>query len=43
MEGKIPIEEDSLEAEESRHTTGSPSVFTLERVFIDPHQAIYNK
>ena len=43
MEGQIPIEEESSEAEKSRLTTGSPSVFTLEQFFINPHLAIFNK
>ena len=43
MEGQIRIEEESSEAEKSRLTTGSPSVFTLEQVFINPHLAIFNK
>ena len=43
MGDQFPIEEESSEAEKLRHTTGSPSVFTLEQVFIDPHQAMLNK
>ena len=39
--GSVLIEEESSEIEKLNHATGYPSIFTLEQVFIDPHQAIF--